>query len=213
MQHFSELETRLLWPGPAGNVEMITTSGDKQVTVIVCHPHPLFGGTMGNKVVTTLARTFHDHGLSTIRFNFRGVGKSEGVHDQGQGETDDVLAIAAWIKKERPQDVLWLAGFSFGGFVATSAASRLPEVARLVIVAPQVSRFEMANLSPILCPWVVIQGEQDEVVSPDAVYAWADHQEPKPMLVRVPEAGHFFHRRLRDLRVAVEMSCDDFCSG
>src|SRR6185437_9045994 len=107
MQHFSELETKLLWPGPAGDIEMITTSGDKQITVIICHPHPLFGGTMGNKVVTTLARTFHDKGLSTIRFNFRGVGKSAGTHDQGQGETDDVLAIAAWVKKERPQDELW----------------------------------------------------------------------------------------------------------
>lgn len=210
MQHFSEQETRLLWPGPAGAIEMITTSGDLQhhipATVIICHPHPLFGGTMGNKVVTTLARTFHDKGLATIRFNFRGVGKSEGEHDQGNGETDDVLAIAAWIKKERPQDALWLAGFSFGGFVARSAASRI-EVARLVIVAPQVSRFEMANLSPIVCPWVVIQGEQDDVVSPTAVYAWVEHQEPKPTLVRIPGAGHFFHRQLGELRAAVERTC------
>jgi alpha/beta superfamily hydrolase len=92
MQHFSEVETRLLWPGPAGDIEMITTQGKKAITVIICHPHPLFGGTMGNKVVTTMAKTFHDHDLSTIRFNFRGVGKSAGVHDQGLGETEDVLA-------------------------------------------------------------------------------------------------------------------------
>ncbi len=207
MQHFSEVETRLLWPGPAGEIEMIITSGHIPATAIICHPHPLFGGTMGNKVVTTLARTFHDKGLSTIRFNFRGVGKSAGTHDQGQGETDDVLAIAAWVKKERPQDALWLAGFSFGGYVATSAASRLSSAARLVIVAPQVSRFEMANLSPVLCPWVVIQGEQDDVISPEAVYAWVEHQEPKPALVRIPGAGHFFHRQLGELRTAVEKSC------
>jgi len=207
MQHFSEVETRLLWPGPVGDIEMITTSGNKPITAIICHPHPLFGGTMGNKVVTTLARTFHDHGLSTIRFNFRGVGKSAGTHDQGQGETDDVLAIATWVKKERPQDALWLAGFSFGGFVARSAVSRLADVARLVIVAPQVSRFEMANLSPVTYPWVVIQGEQDDVISPEAVYAWVEHQDPPPTLIRIPGAGHFFHKQLGDLREAVEKAC------
>jgi alpha/beta superfamily hydrolase len=207
VQHFSEQETRFLWQGPASEIEMVTTLGDKQkhvsTTVIICHPHPLFGGAMGNKVVTTLARTFHDHGMATIRFNFRGVGKSTGAHDQGHGETDDVLAIAAWVKQERPQDTLWLAGFSFGGYVAANAASSLA-VAQLITVAPQVSRFDDIDLSKILCPWLVIQGEADDVISPDAVYEWAEHQQPAPTLVRIPGAGHFFHGQLGDLRKVVE---------
>ncbi len=203
MQHFSETETRLLWPGPAGDVEMITTPGNKPITAIVCHPHPLYGGTMSNKVVTTLARTFHDKGLSTIRFNFRGVGKSAGVHDQGHGETDDVIAIAEWIKKERPGDALWLAGFSFGGFVAVSAALRLHPT-QLVTIAPQVSRFEGLDLSTLSCPWLVVQGEEDDVISPEAVYHWINHLNPKPMLIRIPGAGHFFHGQLGELRQVIE---------
>lgn len=205
MQHFSDFETRLLWQGPAGDVEMITTKPEleKHITVVICHPHPLFGGTMGNKVVTTLARTFHDKGLSTIRFNFRGVGKSAGAHDQGHGETDDVVAIATWVKANRPQDILWLAGFSFGGFVAASAATKL-DATRLLTVAPQVSRFQTASLPPILCPWLVIQGEEDDVVSPTEVYAWADQQQPPPHVVRIPGAGHFFHGQLGELRRVVE---------
>lgn len=210
MQHFFDFETRFLWQGPVGDIEMITTHAEKEkqipATAIICHPHPLFGGTMGNKVVTTLARTFHDKGLATIRFNFRGVGKSAGTHDQGYGETDDVLAIAAWVKADRPQDALWLAGFSFGGFVAASAASKL-DVVQLITVAPQVSRLEAANLSPILCPWLVIQGDQDDVVSPNDVYAWVDKQQTKPTLVRIAGAGHFFHGQLGELRQAVENNC------
>lgn len=203
MQPFSDAETRLLWQGPAGDVEMIITQGQQPVTVILCHPHPLFGGTMGNKVVTTMARTFHEHDLSTVRFNFRGVGKSAGVHDEGSGETTDVLAIAAWVKQQRPQDKLWLAGFSFGGFVAAKAAIQL-ETSQLVTIAPQVSRFIMTALPALECPWLVIQGDQDEVVAPKEVYNWFENQQPSAHVVRIPAAGHFFHGQLSELRRVLE---------
>lgn len=211
MQSFPNEETSFLFPGPAGNIEVITNAPpeEKQIaaTVIICHPHPLFGGTMTNKVVTTLARVFHDLGLRTVRFNFRGVGKTDGTHDQGIGEIDDVIAIANWVKKVCPDDAIWLAGFSFGGFVAAMAAAHL-KVEKLITVAPQVSRFKVAHLPPITAQWLVVQGELDDVVSPAEVYAWVDTHKPKPELIRLPNAGHFFHGQLMELRKAVERFLD-----
>lgn len=207
MHPFSAQETKLLLKGPAGDIEAITTTASEEkkisATVIICHPHPLHGGTMNNKVISTLARTFHDMGLHTVRFNFRGVGKSSGIHDEGNGETDDVLAIATWIKTQRPTDALWLAGFSFGGFVAASAATKL-DVAELITIAPQVSRFLTAKLPPIICPWLIVQGGQDDIVSPQELYAWVETLEPKPKLIRLPNAGHFFHGQLLELRKILE---------
>lgn len=206
MQSFPTEETTFLLPGPAGNIEILTTPAipDKEIaaTAIICHPHPLHGGTMTNKVVTTLARVFYDVGLRTVRFNFRGVGQSEGVYDHGIGETEDVIAIANWLKKACPGEVVWLAGFSFGGFVAARAATRLP-IAKLITVAPQASRFQSETLPAITCPWLIIQGEQDEVVSPTEVYAWVETLDPKPTLVKLPSAGHFFHGQLMELRKVV----------
>lgn len=192
----------MLIPGAAGDIELIETPAENNsisATAIICHPHPLFGGTMNNKVVTTLARVFHELGLHTIRFNFRGVGKSSGKYDEGRGEVEDLLAIAAWIKKSRPLDALWLAGFSFGAYVATKAATQL-SVAQLVTIAPQVSRFKEEIMPPITCPWVLVQGEKDEVVSPEDVFAWIETLDPKPQVIRMPEAGHFFHGQLLELR-------------
>lgn len=208
MQTFPATETTILFQGAAGKIEMLLTPADESrpqrpATAIICHPHPLYGGTMTNKVVTTLARTFREAGLRTVRFNFRGVGKSEGVHDEGHGETDDVLLIIAWIKKLFPHDEIWLAGFSFGGFVAANAASQ-SSVARLFCVAPWALRFKTAQMKPITCPWVVIQGEKDEVVPPEEVYEWVDTLDPKPRLIRIAEAGHYFHGKLMELRRVLE---------
>lgn len=203
MRSFPAEETTFLFPGPAGEIEVLLTPAPTDqsfaATAIICHPHPLFGGTMTNKVVTTLAKACADAGVRTVRFNFRGVGKSVGAHDEGRGETDDVVAIAQWVQQICPDDALWLAGFSFGGFVATKAATRLSP-SKLVTVAPQASRFQTESLPPITIPWLVIQGEQDEVVSAEEVYAWVDSLNPKPTLVKVPETGHFFHGKLMELR-------------
>ncbi len=206
MQLFPSQETAFLFPGPVGDLEVITTvpaNAEVTATVIICHPHPLYGGTMHNKVVSALARAFHNLGLRTVRFNFRGVGESVGRHDEGRGESDDVVALAQWIQSLFPTEALWLAGFSFGGFVAASTVPRL-SVARLVTVAPQVSRFLSPRLPPITCPWLIVQGEQDEIVSPEAVCEWVETLQPKPQLVRLPGAGHFFHGQLIALRQCVE---------
>ncbi len=196
MQHSFQQESKFLFQGPVGNIETWVVPHDNaKGTAIICHPHPLFGGTMTNKVVTTLAKACQALGLNTVRFNFRGVGKTEGVHDEGQGEALDVIALAEWIRKETKGD-LWLAGFSFGGYVAARAASQLQKIKQLISIAPQVSRFHEAPIGPITCPWLIVQGEKDDVVSPEAVYAWVDTLNPRPTLIRLPEAGHFFHGQL-----------------
>ena len=206
MQTFPSQESTFLFPGPAGNIEVLTTTPEKnppRASVIICHPHPLYGGTMHNKVVSTLARAFNNLGLRTLRFNFRGIGKSEGVHDEGKGEAADVITLANWFKTLFPNDELWLAGFSFGGFIVASVATQYP-VAQLISVAPQASRFLSPPLPPVTCPWLIIQGENDEVVPPQELYAWLETVQPQPRLIRFPGAGHFFHGQLIKLRETIE---------
>jgi uncharacterized protein len=204
---FPTTATELILPGPAGRIEAATAvpePADARAGVaIICHPHPLHGGSMRNKVVTMVARALRELGLATVVFNFRGVGASAGEYDDGRGETDDLLVVAAWVQKVRPKDALWLAGFSFGSYVAARAAGQLP-VRQMISVAPPVGRWDFAGLASPLCPWLVIQGEADEVVDPEAVYAWVAAQAEPPTLMRMPDTGHFFHRRLMDLRGAIK---------
>lgn len=203
MQNFPESEAIFLLPGSAGDIEVLATPAgeEKQIpaVAVICHPHPLHGGTMQNKVVSTLARTFRELGLRTVRFNFRGVGRTAGSFAEGIGESDDLLTVIDWVKQVCPGDKLWLAGFSFGAYVSARVATQI-EVAQLVSVAPQVSRFVEAKLPEITCPWVLVQGESDEIVSPEEVFAWVDGLSNKPVLIRMPGAGHFFHGQLMELR-------------
>jgi uncharacterized protein len=179
--------------GPVGPLETIAVVSDpSQPWAIICHPHPLFGGTMTNKVVTTLAKAFQQRGWNTVRFNFRGVGQSGGRFDQGQGELADLVAIMDWVQQEQAGRDICLAGFSFGAYIAAQVATqRVPH--QLVLVAPPVQHFAMRALPPITCPWILVQGEQDEVVSPKAVFAWAETRYPQPTIIRFPQASHFFH--------------------
>jgi uncharacterized protein len=196
-----------LLPGPAGALETLTSCppDDKAVPAIaiVCHPHPLHGGTMHNKVVHTLVKAFGELGLRTVRFNFRGVGASEGRFGDAEGEIEDLLAVLAWVRQQRPNDRLWLAGFSFGGFVCARAAQQEP-VAQLVSVAPAVNMYYFKSMqSPPNVPWLVIHGDADEVVPLAAIREWVERMQPSPELVVLKEAGHFFHGRLHDLRDTV----------
>jgi len=138
-------------------------------------------------------------GLRTVRFNYRGVGASEGKFDDGYGETDDLFAVVEWVRRTRPDDQLWLGGFSFGAYISLRAAANL-SLGQLISIAPPVDRYDFSNLPRPTCPWLVVQGDEDDVVSADAVQSWVDETEPPPDLIVMPQAGHFFHRRLMDLR-------------
>ncbi len=188
--------------GPAGLLECILDQPTEINTLnvaIVCHPHPLHGGTMGNKVVTTLSRTLQELGMPVIRFNFRGIGQSEGGYANTVGELEDLYAVMDWVQKEYPQHNIWLAGFSFGSFISAKAASQR-KVAQLISVAPPVQNFDFKNIPFISCPWVVVQGEEDEVVPSGLVFEWLASRAEKPRLIRFPGIGHFFHGHLTSLR-------------
>jgi alpha/beta superfamily hydrolase len=204
---FPEAATKFALPGPAGTLEIATDAARAEVaraaTAVICHPHPLQGGTMTNKVVTTLERALRELGLATVRFNFRGVGASAGTFDNGAGETEDALAVARWVQAVRPHDQLWMAGFSFGSYVATRVAGLMP-VRQLITVAPAVTRLDFSAVPVPACPWLVVQGEADEVVDPHAVYDFVAATRPAPTLVRLPDTGHFFHGKLIELRSIVQ---------
>ncbi|MBY0408204.1 MAG: alpha/beta hydrolase [Rickettsiales bacterium] len=189
--------------GPAGQLEAAAAlpSGECRGIALIAHPHPLHGGTMDNKVVTTLAKTFSRLGLAAFRLNFRGVGKSAGEFDQGIGETEDMLALAGHARRELGNLPVMLAGFSFGAYVQTRVLERL-EARRLVLVAPAVKRFEVGAVP---ADTLVIHGEQDEVVPLADVLDWARPQN-LPLTV-VPGAGHFFHGQLNLLARIVNNSC------
>ena len=194
--------------GPAGALQALIESPASEAAAtagafgVICHPHPLFGGTMDNKVVWTLARAFQQLGAPTIRFNFRGVGTSEGSHDGGRGEIGDTLAMVAYGRDRWPHAALWLAGFSFGGVVALHAA-RAAHPTRVVVVAPGITRVELGDAPPPACPWLIVQGEADDVVPAAAVSAWARTLSPAPELTMLPGAGHYFHGRINELRDTV----------
>lgn len=198
----------LTLPGPAGALELAVDLPEDDVAAlplvaIVCHPLPTEGGTMHNKVVTMTARALRELGATTVRFNFRGTGDSEGSFNQGPGEIEDLRAVAAWVRAECPSRRLWLAGFSFGAFVSLSAAADI-EPGMLISIAPPAGRWDFESIRLPTFPWLVIQGEEDEIVDPQAVYDWLDRSGAQAELVRVPDTGHFFHRKLMDLRGAIK---------
>ena len=191
--------------GPAGAIECAVDApaGAPRGLAVVCHPHPQHGGTMDNKVVQTLARAFVQLGYAALRFNFRGVGASQGAWAGGPGEIDDALAVAGALRA--PGQPLVLAGFSFGAYVVSHVAARLASAAagaeRLVLVGPAASRFDMAAVPP---DTLVIHGEADDVVPLAAVLDWARPQS-LPVTV-IPGAGHFFHGQLPLLKSLVVRS-------
>jgi alpha/beta superfamily hydrolase len=155
-----------------------------------------------NKVVHTLARSFQEVGVPTIRFNFRGVGASAGHFGEGAGETEDALAVIAAGHARWSGAAVWLAGFSFGGAVALRAARRA-DAALLVTVAPAVRLIDVGNSALPECPWLLVQGDADDVVEPQGVLSWAAQQHPQPTVSVLPGVGHFFHGRLRELQSVV----------
>jgi len=195
--------TEQIWlDGPAGRLEaMLDTPAEPAGVAVVCHPHPEGGGTMHNKVVYTLARAFARSGFTTLRFNFRGTGASAGSYDGGDGEVADALAALAFMRGRRPQSTAWLAGFSFGAAIAIRAAVREP-VDGLISVAPAVRRFASGLAVQPQCPWLIVQGDADELVDAEETISWVNALEPGPELLVLEGVDHFFHGRLNELRSA-----------
>lgn len=193
-------EHRTTFEGHAGSIEAIIHLPDDydetrvKAIAVCCHPHPLYEGAMSNKVVHTLAKTFAKMGLVAVRYNFRGVGKSDGEHDDGIGETQDLVTICTNLSNYFEGANIWLSGFSFGSYIAASAASRIP-TSQLISIAPPVDRYDFDNLS-IDCPWLVVMGEEDEIVPPLDVFEWLEKNPGRHQLMRFPETGHFFHGKL-----------------
>jgi uncharacterized protein len=186
--------------GPAGGLEarwLPPPAPDPRVAV-VCHPHPQHGGSMDSKVVTTLVRSLHLAGLGVLHFNFRGVGASEGVYDEGDGEMEDLAAAVAHLRAAG-SDRVWLAGFSFGAWICTRMAARLG-VEALISIAPPVQRLGFERLDVPRCRWLIVQGEDDDLVDAEAVAAWVGELPVQPHLIRLEGVDHFFHGKLRLLR-------------
>jgi len=198
---------KTLIDGPAGPLEIaFQQPANATALALICHPHPVHGGTMDNKVVQTLAKAFAELGCATLRFNFRGVGDSAGAFDEGIGETEDASAALAWARAQLPPSLpLIAAGFSFGCFVQSRLLPR-SQPQQLVLVGPAVSRFQLAVLpTDLQQQTLVIHGEADDVVPLDAVMDWA---RPQGLPVTVfPGTGHFFHGRLTELKAVVKRNC------
>lgn len=206
---FPNASGTLLLDGPAGALEVAVDLPEADVPAVraiavVCHPLSTDGGTLHNKVVTMAARALRELGITTVRFNFRSVGQSQGQFDDGVGEQEDLAAVVAWVRDQQPDKVLWLAGFSFGAYVSLKASAALqPQV--LVSIAPPAGRWDFSGIQPP-SRWLVVQGDADEVVDPQAVYDWLEEigDQAPHTLVRMPDTSHFFHRKLIDLRGAIE---------
>ena len=194
--------------GNGGSLQVRPIWHDADAVAVICHPHPLMGGTMDNKVATTLARFFRNHGISTVQFNFRGVGESTGQHADGIGEIDDLYSVLDWVATQTPARRLYLAGFSFGGYIAAAGADRLARLnphhfilEKLYLVAPAVENYPM-NALQLPADTLVLVGVDDEVVAPEAIIAWANRGHYDVAII--PETGHFFHGHLPAIGTQLE---------
>lgn len=199
----------LLISGPVGNLEIRVKPSAQDVdsgkAVIISHPHPLYGGTMNNKVVTTMERAFSSLGYTTVAYNFRGVGDSEGEYDNGIGEQADLIAVLDWLGSSYEISHTVLAGFSFGSYVSLNALAKC-KVDAICTVAPPVGLYDFSVINDVSVPWSLIQGGQDEVVSAQEILDWAMKQSSKPDIYWRDGASHFFHGELVWLRRIIELS-------
>jgi len=196
--------------GPAGKLEAILKEPAGAVTraAIVCHPHPLFGGTMHNKVVFRIARAFADAGFAVLRFNFRGTGRSEGEHDSGRGEQDDLRTAIEFIERRFPGAEIWLAGFSFGSAVMLRAAACDDRVRAIIPVGVPVSRQDFSDVAHCNKPKLLIQGSNDQYGPLDQLERFFESlDEPKQMII-IHDADHFFEGHLPELAETVTKFID-----
>ena len=190
--------------GPCGQLEMLTRAGDdasgslKDWLVVICHPHPQHGGTMHNKVVTTVARAAREQGLDSLRFNYRGVGASEGVYGEFEGEREDFRSVIDWVLKETDKSRLILAGFSFGSAIVALESKGVSQTEHIVLIAPPVERYTYPQ--QFITPVSVIQGTEDEIVEADGVTDWVRKIQTPFDYYYSSDTSHFFHGKLVELR-------------
>jgi len=214
---FPDKSTQFLLAGPAGHLEVVVDPVihpvlARPVIAVICHPLSIEGGSLDNKVVTQTARALRDVGVSTLRFNFRSVGASQGHFDNGEGEQDDLHCVVKWVREQRPDAALWLVGFSFGAYVSLRACGALQPQA-LISIAPPIGRgfWNFGDVHPP-AQWLVIQGDEDEIIDAQAVHAWLDQQTLQPQRVHMAHTSHFFHGKLLDLRTAIQRQVQPWLS-
>lgn len=199
---------KVTFQGPIGEIEGILDLPEKLSSTpeyfsVNCHPHSLHGGTMTNKVVYTVSRAIAGLGIPSLRFNFRGVGATEGEYDEGKGEQQDLAAAVAWMQTQYPTAKLLLSGFSFGSYVSAFAAKTLSPTL-LLSIAPPVQRFDFSLFSQPDSDWTVVIGDKDELVEFTEVKNWVANFDPQLNFIVMEDAGHFFHGRLVELREHIE---------
>jgi hypothetical protein len=193
--------------GPAGALEVelgAPDAGEVRALSVICHPHPMYGGALTNKVVYALARSAQASGYAALRFNFRGVGKSSGAYDRGVGEIEDACAAAAWLREQYPERPLVIQGFSFGAFISLCAAARLEARGLVTISVPAAGYLERAAPPSPDCPWLAVHSRDDDVVAYDDTAAMLKQYQPAPHLATLDGAGHFYHGHLNELRDIVQ---------
>lgn len=197
---------KIAFEGPAGTLEgaLMVPPADVRGLCVVCHPHPLYGGTMDNKVVYTLAAAAVAQGFAALRFNFRGVRGSAGRHDAGQGEVEDTLEAVAWLQAYSGARPLLLAGFSFGAQMALRAAQTTQPCGLITVGTPATGRLDAEDPPSPACPWLAIHGRDDDVVDYAQTLSWLQTTHPHARLETIAGTGHFFHGHLGELRARVE---------
>lgn len=214
-QHFTAINSQnigkvphhhFLFDGPAGKIEALLAAPQTENThnaiAVVCHPHPLYEGTLHNKITYMIAKTLIEHGIPTLRFNFRGVEKSEGAFADGEGEKDDLISAIAKMKQMFPDKNLWLGGFSFGSCMALKV-SQEQNATQLFTVAPPVKADYFTGIIAPQCPWLLLQGLADEVVNAQDVLDWCNTLSSQPDIRTFDDVGHYFHRRLPEIKNAM----------
>jgi hypothetical protein len=207
----TDLTGNTFFEGPAGRIEAILKEPASSISrvAVVCHPHPLFGGTMHNKVVYRIAKAFEKSGFATLRFNFRGAGRSHGAHDHGRGEQDDLRAAIEFVEEKYPYATVWVAGFSFGSAVMLRAACGDARVRAIVAAGVPVSKYDFSEVVDCPKPKLFVQGEFDEFGTPSDLVRFVESlQDPRQLKV-IEGAGHFFEDQLPEL----EQVITDFISS
>jgi alpha/beta superfamily hydrolase len=208
-------EVRKLWlPGPAGRIEAaLRVSCPARAAAVVAHPHPEHGGTLNNPVVFHADRELFRAGFTTLRFNFRGVGESQGTHDEGRGEVEDLAAAASWLRGVALGLPLFLVGYSFGSVCALRHAAGNDTIAAVIGIGLPVRIYPLEELGGLGRPLAVVQGAEDEFGSPDEVRQLLRHTRPRGMLYVVPGSGHLFPDRVREAARLVIQAAEAILDG